>query len=92
MSWHTIPKSDGWRQVTLASIEALDQRLWLRCNACGREKYLAPRAFAMDHRLDMATPLLLIGRSLRCTGCQARKAHCWPAPAEVEAARKGAGR
>jgi len=35
MTWHTLPNDDAWRRVTPLSVEALGQRLWLRCNACG---------------------------------------------------------
>ena len=36
--------------------------------------------FAGRHRLDKRTPLMLIGRALKCSCCGERKAHCWPEP------------
>jgi len=43
-----------------------------------------PGAFAKEHHLNMATPLLLIARRLKCTHCNERKAHCWPEPYGIE--------
>mgnify|MGYP006945666701 CR=1 FL=1 len=71
-SWHgPLPKDDGWRQVTLASIAALGQRLWLRCNACGRDLSPEPKIFAAEHGLPLHTPLQIIARRLVCTHCGA---------------------
>ncbi|MFZ4807817.1 MAG: hypothetical protein ACOYLQ_11205 [Hyphomicrobiaceae bacterium] len=80
MSWHTIPKDDAWKQVTLASLAAAHQRVWLRCNACGHELIADPADFAARHDLPLITPLLRIAAALRCTECGERKAHCWPEP------------
>jgi len=30
--------------------------------------------------MSTKTPLLLIGRRLKCTKCNEREAHCWPEP------------
>ena len=78
--WHNEPKNDEWHEVHRAHVESLGNRLWLRCNACGHSMTPEPRAFANEHHLDMATPLLLIARRLKCTQCHQRKAHCWPEP------------
>jgi hypothetical protein len=51
--WHTEPKSDAWREVHLAQVERLGNRLWLRCNACGHSITPDPRAFAKEHHLNM---------------------------------------
>lgn len=80
MGWHTIPKDDGWKKVTLASIAKLGQRLWLRCNACCHSVTPEPLAFGAEHGLPDTTPLLLIELRLVCTKCRERKAHCWPEP------------
>jgi len=80
MAWHITPKDDAWRQVTLASVEQLEQRLWLRCNGCGHSAIIAPRAFAERAGVDMTTPLLTIGQALRCVECGEQKGHCWPEP------------
>jgi hypothetical protein len=82
--WHTEPKNDAWREVHLAHVESLGNRLWLRCNACGHSMTPEPCAFAAEHHLDMQTPLLLIARRLKCTRCNERKAHCWPEPYGIE--------
>jgi len=55
--WHTRPKSDSWREVHLAHVESLGNRLWLRCNSCGHSLTPEPREFAHLHHLDMETPL-----------------------------------
>jgi len=73
--WHTEPKNDAWREVHLAHVESLGNRLWLRCNSCGHSLTPDPREFASEHHLDMRTPLLAIARRLKCTHCNARKAH-----------------
>ncbi len=78
--WHSAPKNDAWREVHLAHVESLGNRLWLRCDACGHSITPEPRELANEHQLDMETPLLLIARRLKCTHCNERKAHCWPEP------------
>jgi len=79
--WHgPLPKNNAWRQVTLASIAAMGQRLWLRCNACGRDLSPEPKAFAAEHGLPLDTPLAIIARRLVCTRCGARKGNCRPEP------------
>jgi len=42
--WHNEPKNDAWREVHLAHVESLGNRLWLRCNECGHSmtQILAP--------------------------------------------------
>jgi len=82
--WHPEPKNDAWREVHLAHVESLGNRLWLRCNACGHSITPDPREFAHQHHLDMKTPLLLIAKRLKCTHCNERKAHCWPEPYGIE--------
>ena len=59
---HIDPKTDDWREVHLAHVESLGNRLWLRCNACGHSMTPDPREFAHQHHLDMKTPLLSIAR------------------------------
>ena len=88
MSWHTKPKDDAWRHVTLAHIASLDQRIWLRCNACGHEQIVEPLAFAAFHDLEQSTPLLSIAERLVCTACGEHKAHCWPEPYSIEHNKK----
>ena len=78
MPGHRIPKDDGWRRVTLESVAALGQQVWLRCNACAHEKHLDPIEFAASLRIDPATPLLAIGQRLKCGECGEMRAHCWP--------------
>jgi len=80
MTWHRRPKDDAWRRVTLASINALGQRLWMHCNGCGHSVVEPPLAFAERARLETDTPLLIVAEALVCTRCQARKAHAWPEP------------
>jgi hypothetical protein len=78
--WHVEPENDAWREVHLAHVENLGNRLWLRCNACGHNITPEPREFAHLHHLDMETPLLSIAQRLKCTHCNERNAHCWPEP------------
>jgi hypothetical protein len=78
--WHKTPTNDAWRSVTLASVAALGQHVWLRCNACGRDELVEPLEFAERTGIDPATPLLTIGRALKCSVCGERKGHCWPEP------------
>ena len=80
MAWHTRPKDDTWRQVTLAHLARLSQRLWLRCNGCGHSVIAPPDAFGSLHALPSCTPLLLIGERLVCSHCGERKGSCWPEP------------
>lgn len=79
MSWHSIPKDDSWKQVTLAHIESLGQRLWISCH-CGREKIIGPSAYAAEVRTPMSTPLLAISLRLRCTACGEKRVHVRPEP------------
>ncbi len=53
--WHNEPKNDAWREVHLAHVESLGNRLWLRCNACGHSITPEPRTFANEHHLEMTT-------------------------------------
>ena len=78
--WNIIPKDNAWRQVTLASIEALQQKLWLRCDECAHDVITTPAFMHEKHGLDWRTPLLTISRSLRCSCCGSRKAACRPKP------------
>ena len=55
--------------MTLAHIASLDQRIWLRCDACGHEQIVEPLAFAAFHGLDHSTPLLSIAERLVCIVC-----------------------
>ena len=80
MSWHKFPKDDAWKLVTLASIEALGHRVWIRCNVCAHERTEDPAEFARIAGIAMETPLLSIAYRLRCQKCGERKAHCWPEP------------
>ena len=64
MSWHTKPKDDAWKHFTLAHIASLNQRIWLRCNACGHEQIVEPLAFAAFHDLEQSTPLLSIASTI----------------------------
>jgi hypothetical protein len=84
MSWHRRPKNDDWKRVTLASLEALGQDLWLHCGDCPHTIYETPGELAGRARLDMSTPLLIIGERLRCSQCGERKGHCWPKPHGVQ--------
>ena len=77
MSWHQTPKDDVWKRVTIASVDALGQRLWLHC-ACGHEQTVDAVPFAVAHGMDHGTPLLTIGQALRCSRCGERKGACWP--------------
>jgi len=79
MSWHTIPRDDAWRQVTLAHIHSLGQRLWINC-ACHRERLVEPLAYAVETGLDPATPLLSIALRLRCSACGTRRVAVQPEP------------
>ena len=54
MSWHQTPKDDAWKRVTIASVDALGQRLWLHC-ACGHEQTVDPVPFADAHGIDRET-------------------------------------
>jgi len=80
MNWHTTPKGHAWRRVTPLSVEALGQRLWLRCNACGHDMLVSAGDWASKRSIDPTTPLLEIARRLKCTECGERNAHCWPEP------------
>ena len=80
MSWHTLPTDGAWKQVTLATTATLGYRLGLRCNACGHSLTPEVDDFAGRHRLDKRTPLMIVGRALKCLRCGDRKAHCWLEP------------
>ena len=64
---HLHPKDDTRRKVTLAHVEVLGWRLWLRCYSCGHDTVAAPSALATDHVLDPGMPPLLIARRLKYT-------------------------
>ena len=84
MPWHTIPRDNAWRQVTLASIHGLGQRLWLRCDHCGHDIIAEPITFSEQHQVSTGTPLLSISLRLVCTCCGERKSHCKPEPYTIE--------
>lgn len=74
------PQDDAWKRVTLAHVASLDQKIWLRCDACGHQQIADPLAFAAFHDLEPSTPLLSIGIRLVCQAYGERKANCWPNP------------
>jgi hypothetical protein len=80
MTWQTLPNDDAWRLVTPLLVEALGQRLWLRCNACAHDTIVPAVEWCVSKSVPADTPLLLIARRLRCERCGERKAHCWPEP------------
>lgn len=80
MSWHKFPKDDAWKQVTLASVQALGNCIWIFCTACDHERTEDPAEFAHAKIIAMTTPLLLIASRLRCSKCGAKKALVWPEP------------
>jgi hypothetical protein len=41
--WHIEPKNDTWREVHLAHVESLGNRLWLRCILPYGALYRPPR-------------------------------------------------
>ena len=59
MSWHTLPKDDAWKQVTLAHVEDLGVPIWIHCHCC-HQRMVDPRAYAVEVSLPMDTPLLSI--------------------------------
>ncbi len=85
--WNRLPKDNAWRQVHLAYMVEMANRLWLRCDVCGHEVYPEPLAFADEHHLDMTTPLLLISRRLRCSKCGSRKCGYRPEPYTISKRR-----
>lgn len=88
MVWHTTPKDDAWKQVTVRSVNPLCQNLWLRCNHCDHEVVIDAVVFSERSNASFDTPLLLIGQRLRCSKCGEQKSHCWPEPYGVHQ-RKG---
>ena len=87
MAWHVLPADGAWKQVTLATMAALGYRLWIRCNHCGHSVTPEVEDFAGRYRLDKQTPLMIVGRALKCTKCGERKAHCWPEPYRGQASK-----
>lgn len=85
MAWHTIPRDDAWKQVTLAHVDALGRGIWIHCH-CGRQKIVGPGAFAIELRLPMTTPLLSIALRMRCTACGEKKVQVWPEPYSMPSA------
>lgn len=57
---------------TLRSIISLGKRVWLDCSGCDRSRYLDTFAWIEQHGLDIDTPLLVLGRRIRCTRCGRR--------------------
>jgi len=88
MTWHTFPNDEAWRRVTPLSFEALGQRLWLRCNACGHDLIVPAVEWCTSRDVPADTPLRLIARRLRCERCRESKAHCWPEPHDSLKARR----
>jgi hypothetical protein len=60
MAYHTRPRDDAWKQITLTSVAVLGLNLWLRCDACGHNATPEPLTIGKQHGLDPATPLLTI--------------------------------
>ncbi len=87
MSWHQQPRDGEWRKVTLAYLEDLGQRLWIRCDACVHELLEKPSEFAHTSGVAMETPLLTISQRLRCSKCGEVKAHAWPEPYAIQQRR-----
>ncbi len=57
MTWHTIPKDDAWRRVTPLTVEALGQRLWLLCSACGHGLIVPAVEWSTSSNVPADTPL-----------------------------------
>jgi len=79
MAWHTIPRDDAWKRVTLSHIDSMEQRLWIHC-VCGQERIVEPSAYAAEAGLPMSAPLLSIALRLRCSNCGERHVQVWPEP------------
>lgn len=79
MTWHTIPKDDAWKQVTLAYVVGRGKRIWVHC-ACGRNEMRDPTEFAAEKGLALTTPLLAIALRLRCQSCGKKQVQVWPDP------------
>lgn len=55
MVWHTTPKDDAWKQVTVRSVKALCQNLWLRRNHCDHEVVIDAVVFSERSNVSFDT-------------------------------------
>ena len=55
MVWHTTPKDDAWKLVTVRSVNPLCQNLWLRCNRCDHEVVIDAVVFSERSNVSFDT-------------------------------------
>jgi hypothetical protein len=79
-AWHQIPKDDAWKQVTLRSVNAMGQNLWIRCDHCCHDLVINAVVFSERSGVDLDSPLLGVSLKLKCSKCGQRKSYCRPEP------------
>lgn len=68
--WHSFPRDDAWRLVTLEAMAAQGFKIEPTCRACWhRGEVYDPLAFAERFAVPPATPMLIVQAALRCTAC-----------------------
>src|SRR4029079_5073358 len=55
------------------SVADSSKRLWINCGGCERNEYVETHEWAVRHKVDFDTPILLINPRLRCSKCGERK-------------------
>jgi hypothetical protein len=71
---------NAWRLCTLENTAQQGKRLWLGCNACGRNVYITVEDFCKASGISPLMPHKLVGMRLRCTSGGARNGFCWAEP------------
>jgi hypothetical protein len=76
--------------VTLADLVRDDKLVWVYCTACGHERDINPATVP----LPPATPVLEVGKHMKCSRCGSRKIDARPElyPGGVVAMREREGR
>jgi len=73
--WHRLHKAfqRATLHTTLCSVADSSKRLWINCGGCERNEYVETHEWAVRHKVDFDTPILLINPRLRCSKCGERK-------------------
>lgn len=69
--WHSLPKDDAWKQVTLGGQIRHGFRVQPMCKACQhRGEIMEIEDFCRCHGVSLDTPVLLVQMRLRCRSCR----------------------
>jgi hypothetical protein len=79
MLWHTVPRNDAWREVTIGKAAMAGEMLWVHCY-CGRQRLVLAVDLMAETGCDPDTPCLALAMRFNCTACGHRRVLVWRAP------------